>query len=599
MNYKILIFPRSALQSQQLQVTVLQKFYSRIGLKPISNIGIFYYGQKRYYWINLTSDKKTYVLGLQPDPKTDKYYNQGENFILPGSNDPSLDGELLEILIKLNNRGGNNSENYILYFLTECNYSVDEKQKNILKQIIEQYSIPFEEQKDIYNPDKHLVLIYNVIFNYEKREYFDMIHLNFYRDRYKNAVLYKINNLNYNFFHTKHFNYEEKIILKVFRLLDLKTVTSWFFEKKILQVFNEKYLFDRTSYSWYKLKNDIWIRLYFYEFKESIFEDLKEYGIFKYNMTEYTRRDLYLFLEKKLMIGIDQLDITNKNLIPFQNGVLNLNNTPLMLYSYSNFTDQRFFFKFSVDFNPKAKISRDLVEWLLKISKRNPLNLTIIRNFLFLLITRNYEYKIALNLYDSTESEINTFLKICYKISSPNGYISLSLSDINDITKRRYIYNKNLIIIKDMESKNYKNTAILKTIINLEKVKINFSKYLKLTRKVKLNSLVLIASNHICKGKDRNINNIIYLPIAADAAIQASKNKNFFSDGSIEASLPGFINWVLDNPKENLNLFSDIRKLNYKIDCLEESKGTFDGSTLVDPDSLLNLDYFKNYIKRS
>jgi hypothetical protein len=591
LNNKIILSTRSALNSQQLHVTVLQKFYFRIGLKLISNIGIFYNGQKCNLWINETPDKKTYVPGLRPDPKIDKYYNQGENFILPGSNDSSFDQKLLEILIKLNNCGGKHNDSCVLYFLTECNYSVDEKQKNILKQIIEQYSIPFEEQKDIYNPDKHLVLIYNVIFYYEKREFFDTVHLNFYKDRYKNAVLYKINNLNYNFFHTRHLNYEEKIILKVFRSLDLETFISWYSNKNIQRVFNEKYLYDKTSYSWYKFKNDIWVKLYFSEFKESIFEDLKEYGIFKYNMTEDIRRKLYYYLEKNLMINMNKLNIINKNFIPFKNGVLNLNNSPSMLYSYSNFTDKRFFFKFNVDFDSKAKMSIDFVKWLLKISKKNPFYMNIIRNFFFLLVTRNYEYKIALNLYDLTNSEINIFLNICENIVCSNGYISMNLSDINDIIKRRYIYNKNLIIVKDMESKNFKKTAILKKIINSEKIKINFSKFYKLTSNVNLNSLVIIISNHICKGKERNIKNIIYLPITGEKEISLQADL-------LKASLPGFINWVLDNPKENLNLFNDIRRLNYKIDCLEESKGTFDGSSLVDPNSLLDLDYFKNYIKR-
>ena len=546
-----------------------------------------YFGQKRNLWINTTPNTKTYVLGLQPNPKTDKYYNQGENFILPGLNDPSFSNKLLESLIELNDRGNNQNGNYILYFLTECKYSVNEDQKNILKKIIEQYSIPLEIQKEIYNPGKHFTLICNFTFKYEKKEQqnYYMGNLINYRDEYKNRISHEVNNLNSRRFHTEHFNYEEKITLKVFKLLDFEIPNSCYLDKNLLSKLNEKYLFDRTSYSWYQFKNDIWIKLYFNEFKKSIFDDLKEYGIFKYNMTEYSRRNFYLYLRKNFIIGMNQLDITDKNFIPFQNGILDLNNVQLTPYSNSNSKNHRFFFKFGINFDPKAKMSKDFIIWLLQITKRDPLYINIIRNFLFQFITRDNKFKIALYLHNPSNSGINTFLKICEKIASLDGFVSTNFLDINDITKRRFIYNKNLIILKDNDTRRSKK-SILKTIVNSEKVKINFSNYYKLTRKVKLNSSVLITSNHIWKGKDATIENIIYLPI----------NKKEIQNSLIESSLPGFINWILDTPKNNFNLFENITQLNYQIDSYEESEERFNGLTPARNQSLIDLDYFKNYI---
>lgn len=151
---------------------------------------------------------------------------------------------------------------------------------------------------------------------------------------------------------------------------------------------------------------------------------------------------------------------------------------------------------------------------------------------------------------------------------------------MNNKINRFLLLNRDLLLFLDLDDFNKKYLKSLDLIINGEIIdakrrhSFNF----------KPSCLVLFTSNFIFE-ECSIFNNIIYLPFnKPEKGVDCLFRENFYDNSVLTDSLPGFINWILDNPKENLELFKDIKLLNNKINSISNKN------------SLLDFDYFSKYL---
>jgi len=347
-------------------------------------------------------------------------------------------------------------------------------------------------------------------------------------------------------------------------------------ENYLLKDLQDHFFFNKKSKQWYEFNNGIWSNSHDIAVRGKILTSLDALDSIKITASLLDKIEKCLRL---LLAGdIDKKNVNGEKFLPFQNGVLNLNTHELLPYS----NNQRFFYKYGVSYDPKAKMSIYFVAWLLQMSQRNLLYLNIIRNFVYLLITNNNSFKTALYLYGPTDTY--TFEEFLRSILSREGTASLGLSLLNDELYRFRLIHSSLLIISDFNSK--KNLSVLNNIIKSKTIttrrNCNFE--------FQPSCLVLFTNNQIwpiISTVPEFSDHIIYLPLNKPKNfIFGLSTLDFFGNKTLFDSFPGFINWVLANPSDNLKLFEDIGKLNKRIDS----------NKILNNNSLVNFNYFSGFL---
>lgn len=164
----------------------------------------------------------------------------------------------------------------------------------------------------------------------------------------------------------------------------------------LLKKLENNFFYDNITKRWYRYNGKIWIFQDDLEFSSIILKLLVEHETIENNIKLSFLNKVVLYLKNFLAKDINSIAIENNHkLLPFNNGVLNLSSYELLPYS----NDYIFFNSYAVDYKSNFKMSIFFVAWLLQISQRNLLYLNIIRNYLYLLITKNNNYKVALYLH--------------------------------------------------------------------------------------------------------------------------------------------------------------------------------------------------------
>ena len=92
-------------------------------------------------------------------------------------------------------------------------------------------------------------------------------------------------------------------------------------------------------------------------------------------------------------------------LVPFKNGVLDLNTKILLNH------DPNYYFTYSlnIDYDPNAKISKEMLYFFKSISNKNLYTLKILRSFIKCLLIKDNQYQVALYLYGPGGTGKSTF----------------------------------------------------------------------------------------------------------------------------------------------------------------------------------------------
>jgi putative DNA primase/helicase len=340
-------------------------------------------------------------------------------------------------------------------------------------------------------------------------------------------------------------------------------------EEYLLEKINNELLYDLLSNQWYQYNvnnSNIWSPINNLKFEKLIASYIKLYPNFNKILRNSYLDNVIKILKRELEYELNSFIKKNNNLIPFKNGILDLKTKKLLFFS----KDYKFTYKLTIDYDPLAKMDLTFANWLLFISNKNPLFLKILRVYTHLILTKNNNSQVALYLHGPGGTGKTTFEKIIVSIVSTQGVVASNFSRLNSKFETSKLLNKVLLLISDAEYYTG-DVTVFKSIISgdLIPAEMKFQQGFEFNP----NCLVLITSNHIWQPKDNSsgiMRRIIYLPFTNIPKIKDPElfylNINGEPKGKLANSLPGFINWVLSCPEEDLDIFNkEILELNDQL----------------------------------
>lgn len=339
-------------------------------------------------------------------------------------------------------------------------------------------------------------------------------------------------------------------------------------EKLEPSLLNFKY--DLVSNDWfeYHVESGQWRRLSKFQIDQKIFLILKSMdGIKDLLTTEYMHK-VKTVLEMTNGLDFDSFRTRNKNinLIPFKNGVLDLFRIDLLPHGRDYF----FTHGLNIIYDPSAKLSDTMINFLLSISNQNLLIIRVLRAFIQCILFRNNKYQVALYLYGPGGTGKSTFEKLMISLVGSNNSAILDLNELNRPFFSSKLIDKSLVLFSDVQAytgdPSKLRLLISGDIMNAErKYKDSFD--------LQPEALVILSSNNSWNPKDSSTGlsrRVIYIPFETKPIVKDNNLFNYdltssLASGSLADSLPGLVNWALANPSSNLNLLSDSFAINNAI----------------------------------
>jgi len=328
--------------------------------------------------------------------------------------------------------------------------------------------------------------------------------------------------------------------------------------------------YDLISEDWFEYNQEIgqWKKLNKYQIDQKIFFVLMENPDLTGHLTSDYKFKVKLSLE--MLLGVNFEEYRNKNkqlkLIPFKNCVLDLNNKSLLNHSKNYY----FTYGLNIDYDPEAKISSEMVKFLCSISNNNRFTLKVLRSFIKCVLLRDNQYQVALYLHGPGGTGKSTFEKLLISLVSNNNSTVLNLEDLNKTFTTSKLLDKSLVLFSDVQSytgdPSKLRLLISGDIMNAErKYKDSFD--------LQPDALVVLSSNLLWSPKDSSTGlqrRIIYVPVTT---IPEEIDRDLFNfnlitnefSGTLSKSLPGLVNWALDNPDSNSNLLGNAYETNKYI----------------------------------
>ena len=154
----------------------------------------------------------------------------------------------------------------------------------------------------------------------------------------------------------------------------------------LLPLLNGKYIFDCETGQWYqynKKNSMIWNCIDESDLRLTIIDHLREHPDIQKKIEMSFLINIIKFLRDFLKTDFREFSQDNTNLIPFNNGILNLVTSEFIPFS----SKYRFTSKLNINYDPNAKMHKDFIDWLLFISEGSELFLRVIRSFVYLILT--------------------------------------------------------------------------------------------------------------------------------------------------------------------------------------------------------------------
>jgi len=240
------------------------------------------------------------------------------------------------------------------------------------------------------------------------------------------------------------------------------------------------------------------------------------------------------------------------------------------------------------EYDPNAVIvNTPMAEFLTHICNNNSNTLKVLRACLYLILTNNLTYQVALYIYGPAGTCKSTLINILVHLLGPSGSITTSLRALQSRFGISPLKDKLLLILSELPLILGAEPQIIKNIIGGDIIPIE-EKY-KTPTQIYASFFLIITSNtlwnltNISTGMARRF---VYMPF-----FNKPKNKildlfSFSSDfkakGILLAYLPAFVNWIINCPSQCLELLS---------------QGGEIATSLINPDSLVTTNPIKAWVQ--
>jgi len=239
------------------------------------------------------------------------------------------------------------------------------------------------------------------------------------------------------------------------------------------------------------------------------------------------------------------------------------------------------------EYDPNALIvNTPMAEFLKHICNNNSNTLKVLRACLYLILTNNLTYQVALYIYGPGGTGKSTLINILVYLLGPSGSITTSLRALQSRFGISSLKDKLLLILSELPLILGAEPQILKNIIGGDIIPLE-EKYKNPTQ-IFANFFLIITSNTLWNLKNNSTGmarRFIYMPF-----FNKPKNKilNLFSfstdhkaKGILMDYLPALVNWILNCPSQCLEIIS---------------QGGEIATSLINPDSLVTTNPIKAWV---
>jgi phage/plasmid-associated DNA primase len=235
---------------------------------------------------------------------------------------------------------------------------------------------------------------------------------------------------------------------------------------------------------------------------------------------------------------------TDRNLVPFTNGVLNLDKKYLMPHS----PNHRLSWCLSYDYDP-TQHCKPIVDWMHETVKSEAI-VQCLRAYLNAIVKGRSDLHRFMELIGPGGTGKSTFLKLAMSLV---GEKNTATSELKHLENNRFemanVFDKRLILITDAE-RYTGDVSMLKAITGGDPVRLE-RKYVQSNGHVVCNAMVLIASNESITSSEYTSG--LYrrrMTIHFEHPVQLNKQRNLESE--FAPYLSGLINWVLGMSDEDV-----------------------------------------------
>lgn len=271
-------------------------------------------------------------------------------------------------------------------------------------------------------------------------------------------------------------------------------------------------------------------------------------------------------------------------LISFNNCVLNCKTKETFEHS------PRFYITHTIqcNYDPNAiLVNTPMAEFLTHICSNNSQTLAILRACLYLILTNNLSYQVALYIYGPGGTGKSTLINILVHLLGPSGSITTSLRALQSRFGISPLKDKLLLILSELPLILGAEPQILKNIIGGDV--LPFEEKYKNPTQILASFFLIITSNSLWNLKNNSTGmarRFVYMPF-----FNKPKNKilDLFSissdhkaKGILTNYLPALVNWILSCPSQCLELLS---------------QGGEIATSLINPDSLVTTNPIKAWVQ--
>lgn len=323
-------------------------------------------------------------------------------------------------------------------------------------------------------------------------------------------------------------------------------------------------------------------------------EDIK-FSLLKFIMIKYPK--LYKLFNPKSVEGVILLLQNNNFSMP---NAKNEANSLGLLISFSNCVlncktretfehDPKFYITHTIqcEYNPNAVIvNTPMADFLKHICSNNSKTLAVLRACLYLILTNNLTYQVALYVYGPGGTGKSTFTNMLIHLLGPSASITTSLRSLQSRFGVSPLRDKLLLIISELPLYLGVEPQILKNIIGGDILALE-EKYKNPTQ-ILPNVFLIITSNALWNLKNISTGmarRFIYFPFFNKPKEKIldlfSLSQDHKAKGILVKYLPAFVNWILNCPNHFLELLH---------------QGGEQATSLINPDSLVITNPIKAWV---
>ncbi len=317
--------------------------------------------------------------------------------------------------------------------------------------------------------------------------------------------------------------------------------------EEIALTLREKLTYDELQGAWYRYQEKTWKEVPDRTARRIIKTKLST--IYKDGFNLAFLRNIEGFMQMDLCFDRWQ---TDKNLLPMQNGILNLTDKSIIPHSFTH----RFKWCLPFEYTPKAKCPT-IIEWLKTSTEDDPVAIETIRCCFYLALIGSKNIQKFMELVGVGGTGKSTLTKLLTMLVGDGNHVATDLKNLeNNRFESSTFYGKKLVVISD-SSRYGGEVSALKAITGGDPIRFEVKRKQQGASFI-AECFVVIASNEAIQSSDYSSGlTRRRIPVNFNRRVTEEDKARWKNQGGIELAmekeLPGLLNWILELNEHEVN----------------------------------------------